>query len=155
VGDGYCCATASGIEATRAEMAIIETPRQSRSAAAIGRAKILGISKPQPGVPGNAARLSPTETAYAEEPGPEDREDGLGKRLFEANCTGCHLWNGEGRQTSYAALEGSRAVSDPKGTNLVQALLVGLTFGLLIPPLSCRRLGRDSRISRSLRCRTI
>ena len=89
--------------------------------------------KPQPGKPGNEARLSPTETAYAEEPGPEDREDNLGKRLFEANCTGCHLWNGEGRQTSYAALEGSRAVSDSEGTNLVQALLAGADLRTVHP----------------------
>ena len=81
--------------------------------------------KPQPGTPGNEAGISPTESAYAEEPGPEDNEEKLGERLFEANCTGCHLWNGEGRQTSYAALDGSRAVSDPKGVNLVQALLAG------------------------------
>jgi mono/diheme cytochrome c family protein len=81
--------------------------------------------KPQPGKPGDEARSSPTKTAYAEESGLEDREDNLGKRLFGANCTGCHLWNGEGRQTSYAALEGSRAVSDSDGTNLVQALLAG------------------------------
>ena len=53
--------------------------------------------------------------------------------LFEANCTGCHLWNGEGRQTSYAALQGSRAVSDPKGTNLVQALLAGADLRTVDP----------------------
>jgi mono/diheme cytochrome c family protein len=104
--------------------------------------RYLRTVKPQPGKPGNEARVSPTETAYAEEPGPEDREDNLGKRLFAANCTGCHLWNGEGRQTSYAALEGTRAVTDPKGTNLVQALLAGADLRTVHPAAFMPAFGR-------------
>jgi mono/diheme cytochrome c family protein len=52
-------------------------------------------------------------------------EDALGQEIFEANCMGCHLMNGEGRQTPYAALSGSDAVRDPRGTNLVEVLLSG------------------------------
>jgi mono/diheme cytochrome c family protein len=98
--------------------------------------------KPQPGMPGNEVGLSPTETAYAEEPGPEDQADGLGKRLFEANCTGCHLWNGEGRQTNYASLEGNRGFSDSKGTNLVQALLAGADLRAVHPAAFMPAFGR-------------
>src|SRR5580704_17696331 len=89
--------------------------------------------KPQPGAPGNGVASSPINKAYAEEPGPEDHDDSLGKRLFEANCIGCHLWNGEGRQTSYAALEGGQAVNDSHGTNLVQALLAGADLRTVDP----------------------
>jgi mono/diheme cytochrome c family protein len=98
--------------------------------------------KPQPGIPGNEVGFLATKRAYAEEPGPEDRDDSLGKRLFEANCTGCHLWNGEGRQTKYAALEGSRAVSDSRGTNLVQALLAGADLRTVDPAAFMPALGR-------------
>ena len=98
--------------------------------------------KPQQGIPGNEIGLSPAVPARAEEAGPEDRQDNLGKRLFEANCTGCHLWNGEGRQTSYAALRGSRAVSDSNGTNLVQALLAGADLRTVDPAAFMPAFGR-------------
>jgi mono/diheme cytochrome c family protein len=52
-------------------------------------------------------------------------DSGLGQRIFEGNCTGCHLMNGEGRQTPYAALAGSAAVQDPKGVNITEVLLNG------------------------------
>jgi mono/diheme cytochrome c family protein len=88
---------------------------------------------PQMGTNSYAVTLSPVNKAYVEEPGPEDHDDSLGKRLFEANCIGCHLWNGEGRQTNYAALEGGQAVNDPRGTNLVQALLEGADLRAVNP----------------------
>jgi mono/diheme cytochrome c family protein len=98
--------------------------------------------KPQPGAPGNGVAFSPINKAYAEEPGPEDHDDSLGKRLFEANCIGCHLWNGEGRQTSYAALEGGQAVNDSHGTNLVQALLAGADLRTVDPAAFMPPFGR-------------
>jgi mono/diheme cytochrome c family protein len=98
--------------------------------------------KPQPGEPGNEVKLPPSKTTYAEEPAPEDREVNLGKRLFEANCSGCHLWNGEGRQTSYATLEGSRAVSDSRGTNLVRVLLAGADLRTVHPGVFMPEFGR-------------
>jgi mono/diheme cytochrome c family protein len=104
--------------------------------------RYLRTVKPQPGEPGDEARVARIETAYADEPGPQDREDSLGKRLFAGNCAGCHLWNGEGRQTGYAALEGSRAVSDPKGANLVQALLAGANLRAVHPAAFMPPFGR-------------
>jgi mono/diheme cytochrome c family protein len=50
---------------------------------------------------------------------------GLGEQLFVGACAGCHLDNGQGRQTDYAALAGMRSVSDPHATNLTQAILLG------------------------------
>ena len=47
----------------------------------------------------------------------------LGERLFVQSCIGCHLPNGEGRQSPWAALGGSHTASDPGGTNLMQVLL--------------------------------
>ncbi|MDR3098488.1 MAG: cytochrome c [Paraburkholderia sp.] len=54
-----------------------------------------------------------------------------GQRLFAGDCAGCHQWNGVGRQTDYASLNGSHAVNDPSGAALVQVLLHGtsLTVG--------------------------
>jgi mono/diheme cytochrome c family protein len=52
-------------------------------------------------------------------------EEALGHELFEANCIGCHLMNGKGRQSPYAALSGSSAVQDPDGRNLIAVLLNG------------------------------
>jgi len=49
----------------------------------------------------------------------------LGEQLFAGACSGCHLDNGQGRQTDYAALMGTRAVRDPHATNLTQIILHG------------------------------
>jgi mono/diheme cytochrome c family protein len=51
--------------------------------------------------------------------------DTLGPRLFVQACAGCHLPNGDGRQTDWAALKGSHTAGDPAGTNLVQVLTRG------------------------------
>lgn len=50
---------------------------------------------------------------------------GLGEQLFVGTCAGCHLDNGQGRQTDYAALAGMRSVRDPHATNLTQVILHG------------------------------
>jgi mono/diheme cytochrome c family protein len=69
------------------------------------------------------------EAASPVSPPPAMREvasqSDLGRRIFEGDCTGCHLMNGEGRQTPYAALAGSAAVQDPKGVNITEVLLNG------------------------------
>jgi mono/diheme cytochrome c family protein len=49
----------------------------------------------------------------------------LGSRLFVQACAGCHLPNGNGRQSRWAALLGSHTAGDPSGTNLVQVLTHG------------------------------
>jgi len=50
---------------------------------------------------------------------------GLGEQLFVGACAGCHLDNGQGRQTDYASLVGMRSVRDPHATNLTQVILHG------------------------------
>lgn len=57
--------------------------------------------------------------------GPAPVADTLGAHLFAEACEGCHLPNGEGRQSPWAALRGSRTTGDPAGTNLVQVLTHG------------------------------
>jgi len=54
--------------------------------------------------------------------------DALGRQLFAGNCTGCHQWDGSGRQSDYASLLGTRGVNDPSGRNVTQAILGGARF---------------------------
>lgn len=49
----------------------------------------------------------------------------LGQKVFANACVSCHLWDGSGRQSTFAALSGLRTVNDPEATNLVQVLLGG------------------------------
>ena len=49
----------------------------------------------------------------------------LGQRLFAQACAGCHLPDGEGRQSGWAALRGSHTAADPIATNLLQVLAHG------------------------------
>jgi mono/diheme cytochrome c family protein len=89
--------------------------------------------KPLSSEPTNPAAVSVIKGAFADEPGPLDKNNTLGERIFAGNCAGCHLWNGQGRQTHYAALVGGRTVSDPDGTNLVQVLLGGADLRTVHP----------------------
>ncbi len=50
---------------------------------------------------------------------------GLGARVFAQACAGCHLSNGTGRQSAWAALGGDHSTGDPSGANIVQVLLHG------------------------------
>ncbi|HET6234246.1 MAG TPA: cytochrome c [Acetobacteraceae bacterium] len=56
---------------------------------------------------------------------PEAATNALGSRLFMQACAGCHLPNGDGRQSPWAALRGADTAGDPAGTNLVQVLTHG------------------------------
>ncbi len=56
---------------------------------------------------------------------PGEQGNSLGRQLFAGDCSGCHQWNGAGRQTPYASLKGSTAVNDPQGRSVVQAILHG------------------------------
>jgi len=49
----------------------------------------------------------------------------LGGRVFAQVCAGCHLPDGRGRQSGWAALAGAHSVADPEGVNLVQVLRSG------------------------------
>ena len=54
--------------------------------------------------------------------------DSQGRRLFEGACASCHLWNGTGLESRYAALLGVRAVNDLSGVNVTEAILHGADF---------------------------
>jgi mono/diheme cytochrome c family protein len=72
-------------------------------------------------------------TVPAQQRGPEivtaarqtDTDNTLGAHIFETACAGCHLPNGEGRQSPWAALAGSHSAGDPAGTNTLQILMHG------------------------------
>ena len=56
---------------------------------------------------------------------PPASKDSRGRRLFVQACTGCHLLEGEGRQSPWAALRGDRSARESSGTNVVQVLIQG------------------------------
>jgi mono/diheme cytochrome c family protein len=56
----------------------------------------------------------------------ELKSESQGLKLFEGACAGCHQWNGAGRQTSYAALAGTRGVNDVSAANVTQVILRGV-----------------------------
>jgi len=51
--------------------------------------------------------------------------DSLGAHLYNQACAGCHLPDGKGRQSPWAALGGAHTTGDVNGTNLVQVLAHG------------------------------
>jgi mono/diheme cytochrome c family protein len=57
--------------------------------------------------------------------GQESLTDARGRRLFAQACTGCHLMNGQGRQSLWASLRGDRSARDTSGVNVVQVLTHG------------------------------
>jgi mono/diheme cytochrome c family protein len=82
-------------------------------------------------------------------PGAQEPQDELGRHVFEGGCANCHEYNGDGRQTVYASLAGSRSVDDPAGANVTQMMLNGAKYRIKQRP---RRL--HAAIRRSLfRCR--
>jgi mono/diheme cytochrome c family protein len=50
---------------------------------------------------------------------------GLGEHIFIRACAGCHLPNGAGRQSPWAALGGSHSTGDVTAVNMVQILANG------------------------------
>ena len=61
-------------------------------------------------------------------PDAQEPQDELGRHVFEGGCANCHQYSGDGRQTVYASLAGSRSVNDPDGANLTQILLHGAKY---------------------------
>jgi mono/diheme cytochrome c family protein len=51
--------------------------------------------------------------------------DTRGRLLFVQACTGCHLMDGEGRQSAWAALRGDHSTRESSGKNVVQILIQG------------------------------
>ena len=59
-------------------------------------------------------------------PGPDELvSESQGLALFAGACAGCHQWNGSGRQTPYASLQGARTVNDPSAKNVTEVILQG------------------------------
>jgi mono/diheme cytochrome c family protein len=82
--------------------------------------------RPQPGTPPQPAVIPASlDVAAAWTFGPKEPPASLGRRLFEGACAGCHAWNGGAQAGSHTPLAGARAVSDPTGLNVVQAVLKG------------------------------
>ena len=54
-----------------------------------------------------------------------DSSDSVGARVFAQACAGCHLPDGSGRQSSWAALGGDHSTGDINGANMIQVLLHG------------------------------
>ena len=61
-------------------------------------------------------------------PGAQEPQDELGRHVFEGGCANCHQYNGDGRQTVYASLAGSRSVADPDGANVTLIMLNGAKY---------------------------
>jgi mono/diheme cytochrome c family protein len=60
-------------------------------------------------------------------PAPEElQSESQGLKLFEGACTGCHLWTGQGRQSPYASLAGTRGVNDIGANNVTEIILQGV-----------------------------
>ncbi|MBT2372707.1 c-type cytochrome [Pseudomonas fluorescens] len=86
-----------------------------------------------PALAGDAAvavNLKPEGALAASVVAPAQQQDAFGQRLFAQNCAGCHLWNGQGRQSSYASLVGSTASNDPQGRSVVQVILKGTRISI-------------------------
>jgi mono/diheme cytochrome c family protein len=49
----------------------------------------------------------------------------LGEHVFTLACAGCHLPDGQGRQSPWAALAGDQSAGDPSGTNALAILTQG------------------------------
>jgi mono/diheme cytochrome c family protein len=73
-----------------------------------------------------AAQTGDVNTGPA--PRAHQSQDELGRHVFEGGCANCHEYDGDGRQTVYASLAGSRSVNDPDGTNLTQIMLNGAKY---------------------------
>ena len=80
-----------------------------------------------------AAVVTYLRTVPAEPDGPDAmpatiqpvETSGLGQRIFVQACAGCHLPNGTGRQSPWAALGGSHSTGDVTGINIVEVLANG------------------------------
>ena len=75
-----------------------------------------------------AAQTGGREVDAAPAPGAQESQDELGRHVFEGGCANCHEYRGDGRQTVYASLVGSRSVADPDGANVTQIMLNGAHY---------------------------
>jgi mono/diheme cytochrome c family protein len=75
---------------------------------------------PQPAAVSASSAAAPPATETT------TRADGF--KLFEGNCASCHQWNGQGQQSHYAALLGTRGVNDTSAANVTQVILQGVNM---------------------------
>ena len=80
-------------------------------------------SHPIPINPTPAPMVASTNAASGSDESPAHAQ---GFKLFEGACASCHQWNGQGQQSPYAALIGTRGVNDVNGSNVTQAILQGV-----------------------------
>jgi mono/diheme cytochrome c family protein len=60
-------------------------------------------------------------------PAPDElHTESQGFKLFEGACASCHQWTGQGRQSDYASLAGTRGVNDIRAINVTQIILQGV-----------------------------
>lgn len=72
----------------------------------------------------NGMSVSPGAPLEANQPSTNSQAN-LGAQLFAGSCSGCHLDSGQGRETDYATLAGTRGVRDPHAINATQIILHG------------------------------
>jgi len=82
----------------------------------------------QPGDPKVDIASAPVTSSAVPALDPQNADDELGRHVFEGACANCHQYDGDGRQSAYASLAGSRSVNDPDGTNVIQILLRGANY---------------------------
>jgi mono/diheme cytochrome c family protein len=75
-----------------------------------------------------AAQTGSDEVNTGPAPRAQEPQGELGRNVFEGGCANCHEYNGDGRQTAYASLAGSRSVADPDGANVTQIMLNGAKY---------------------------
>jgi len=75
-----------------------------------------------------AAQTSDYAVNATPAPDAQEPQDELGRHVFEGGCANCHEYNGDGRQTVYASLVGSRSVVDPTSANVTQIMLNGAKY---------------------------
>jgi mono/diheme cytochrome c family protein len=83
---------------------------------------------PHPGT--DPIEVAPSPPALAASSGTlpardELQADSQGLRLFASACASCHQWTGQGRQSQYASLAGTRGVNDVRAANVTEVILQG------------------------------
>src|SRR3984957_5400127 len=88
----------------------------------------LRTTSPQTGGKAFNIAPAPVATSNASDPGRQPPQDELGRHIFEGGCANCHQYDGDGRQTVYASLIGSRSAGDPDGANGTRVILRGAEY---------------------------
>jgi len=68
-----------------------------------------------------APRTDPASESFAD----DHIRNPAGRAVYEGACAGCHGWSGISPSLATATLTGTRAINDPKATNVAQVILGG------------------------------